>query len=413
MINSDNVMKATNLCLRGASLAAKLLLTLYMGKYLSLCDLGVYGIVFSSAVIATGVLGTRLDYVVARALVGANKEDAFYIMRDQVVYYLINYALFVIVMVALGLANVASTTMLTTIFVISILENLANSFTSNLVSLGRPVLSTFLFFLRAGLWCFVVVALGLLYPVFRNVQTVMIGWAWGSLLGLLLALWTLRDLPWKKLFDRTVDWKWIKKGTIKCFPIWIGTVGAMTASSLDRFVVSYYLDLEKVGIITFYTSFAYSLLSLIHSGFFNFSYPRMIKYYQDRDEDRFWKETKQTALQVSVFVLLSAIALGIAIPALAPFFKKPELATESLTFWLILAGVFLRANADTFYYVLYARHRDKPLWQGDLLYLFPVAVGNVVFIPLLGLAGTGVTAIVSSLLLLGWWMHFALKSRED
>jgi O-antigen/teichoic acid export membrane protein len=89
-------------------------------------------------------------------------------------------------------------------------------------------------------------------------------------------------------------------------------------------------------------------------------------------------------------------------------FGKPELAVESYTFWLILVAVWIRGNADTFYYVLYARGQDKPLWLGDTLYLLPVTAANLALVPWLGLSGVGYSAIIGASFLLLWLGGFAL-----
>ena len=408
MIKSLPFKQATNVLLRVSSLAAKLLLTLYMGRYLGLSELGVYGLVFSAVMIATGVLGSRLDYVVTRDLVSASPVDAARRMRDQTVFYAIHYVLFALVMLAAWGLSIAPPLMLLSVFVITVLEHLANSFTTNLVSLGHPVLSTFLFFVRAGLWCVVVVLLGLLFPVTRTVESVMIGWAFGGGLGVLMGAWVLRKKPWKEALQLPVDWAWIKKAVMKSFPIWIGTIGAMMASGVDRFVVSYYLDMESVGIITFYGSFAAALLSLVHSGFFSFSYPRLIAFHQSGEGAAFWSELRQTGLQVAAFVFLASAALGVVLPYAAYYLDKPELAAQAYTLWLILGAVWIRANADTFYFALYAQHRDRPLWLGDLIYLLLLGLGCVVLVPVAGLPGAGYSAIIASALLCGWWYRAAV-----
>jgi len=409
MISRLALHKSFTVFLRVSSLAAKMLLTLYMGRYLGLSDLGVYGLVFGSVMIATGVLGARLDYVVGRDLIGSSPLHQIQLMRDQIVFCLLNYVVFGLVLLALFFMDIAPAFILLSIFFISIFENLSHTLTTNMVALDRPVLSTFLFFVRAGLWCIVVAAVGLLFPETRTVNAVLIAWTFGGALGALAGLWVLRGMPWIAVLRIPIDWSWIKTGLIKSFPVWMGTIGGMTALSLDRFVVSYFLDLESVGVITFYGSFAFALLSLVHSGFFNFSYPQMIKHHQGGLTDMFWIEARQTGLQVAAFVAVAAIALGVLLPYSAPFFNKPELVAESRTFWLMLAGVWIRANADTFYFVLYAKHKDKPLWLGNLLYLMPVSLGNIIFVPLFGLEGVGITNILSSAMLLVWWYSCAVK----
>lgn len=409
MLSSVLLQKLFNVLLRVTSLGAKLILTLYMGRYLGLADLGVYGLVFAAVMFATVVLGMRLDYSVARELVGAKTIDAMCKLRDHTIFLGCNYLLFAVAMFILALAGVASFKLMLIIFLISVLENLASAYTTNLTSMGQPILSTFLFFVRAGLWCFVVVALGVMDTSMRTVHVVLSGWAIGEVISLILTFWAWRNLPWQKVNDIPVNWDWVKKLAKQCFPIWMGTLGAAAALSVDRFVVSYFMEMEQVGIITFYGSFATALLALVQSGFYSFSYPKLIKYHRQGDKKAFWHETWHVSWQVSLFVLVAAIAIGWLIPFSAPFFQKPELATESMTLWLMLLSVWIRSGADTLYYVLYARNQDRALWVGGLLFLVPALLGNMILVPWLGLIGVGYSAILASLFLFFWRLAYTIK----
>lgn len=409
MFSSLLFKKLVNLTLRVVSLGAKLVLTLYMARYLGLADLGMYGLVFAAVMIANVVLGARLDYSIARELVGDRPLAVLCKIRDQTVFLGYNYLFFAVVMLVLAALGVASPTLMFVVFAISVLENLNNTYTTNLTSMGRPVLSTFLFFIRAGLWCFVVAALGFMEPSLRTVHVVLVGWGIGELISLFITFWAWRKFPWHDVVAIPVDWSWIKQKIRECFPIWLGTIGASAALSIDRFIVSYYMDLEKVGVITFYGSFVTALLSLVQSGFYSFSYPKMIKYYQDQDMGAFWRETRQVLWQVSLFVLVTGLCVGFIIPFSAPFFQKPELAAESMTLWLMLLAVWIRANADTMYYVLYARNQDWALWVGSLLFLIPVLLGNLILVPWLGLVGVGYSAILASIFLFFWRLVFVFK----
>jgi len=411
MKNDSLIEKILNVLLRVISLGAKLILTLYMGRYLGLSDLGVYGLVFSAVMFATVVMGIRIDYSVAREIVGSKTIDVLCKLRDQTIFLAYNYVLFAVIMLFLTWIGVAPFKLMLIIFLISIFENLASNHTTNLVSLGRPILSTFLFFIRAGMWCFVVAVLGFMDPSMRTVQVVLIGWIIGEAISLLLNFWVWRKLPWDKIKNVPVNWSWIKKLVKQCFPMWLGTLGAAAALSVDRFIVSYYMDLEKVGIITFYGSFATALLALVQSGFYSFSYPKMIKYHRDNDKKAFWYEFWQVGWQVSLFVMVAGISIGIIIPFSAPFFHKPELAQEAITLWLMLFAIWIRANADTLYYVLYSRSQDRPIWIGSLLLLAPSLLGNLIFIPWLGLVGVGYSSILSSLFLLFWRLFYVLKKK--
>jgi O-antigen/teichoic acid export membrane protein len=389
-----------NVLLRVASLAAKLLLTLFMGRYLGLEDLGLYGLVFSAVMISTTLLGVRLDYVVGRDLIKAPLQEGVRLMRDQLVFLGFNYIFLALVLLGMGLMNLVAAKWLLSIFIISVFECTGNAMTNNLISLGKPVLSTFLFFVRSGLWGILVVVIGLLFPSTRNVPTILFIWGFGAFLGVVMTFWAYRHYPFRAVLHEPIDWVWIKKSVIGCFPIWIGTVCATLSYSVDRFVVSSFMTISDVGVITYYGSFATALLSLTQSGIYSFSYPKMIRHHHEQDETAFWREARDLAWQVSLFVFFLVVVTGIVIPYSGVLFNKPEFQQEAVTLWLMLLGIWIRGNADTLYYVLYARHEDKPLWVGSLLFLIPAVGGNLLFVPLFGLEGVGYSSILGALFLL-------------
>ncbi len=398
--------KVATMGLRGLSLASKLILTLYMGRYLGLADLGVYGLVFGAVMIACVVLGGRLDFVVTRDLVGQSDLGALTRMRDQAVYYGFNYLLFLCLIALLAALRIAPPFILFSVAALSILESLSNMTSVNLIALERPTLSTFLFFVRAGLWCLVVAAIGIFFPATRNVETVLVGWMIGSGASFLLTLYVWRSLPWAEALRTPVDWPRLKRGIKKSFPIWLGTLGGVAALHVDRFIVSYYLDLEKVGVITFFASFSMALLSLVQSGFFAFAIPRLIRHHKSGETEAFWRETRATLWQTGWFVGAAALVVGFAVPVLGGLLGKPLIALESPTLWLLLAAVWIRGQADALYYVLYARHQDWVNWTGDLLFLVPSLGGNLLLIPLCGLEGVGYSSILAACFLLAWHAFF-------
>src|ERR1700724_4425783 len=96
-----------NTLLRLTTLSAKLGLTLYMGLYLSLPDIGTYGLVFGVVMILTTVLGVRFDYIISRDLVRTTPVVAVTKMRDQMLFYIMNY--FALALIAVAVMKISVT----------------------------------------------------------------------------------------------------------------------------------------------------------------------------------------------------------------------------------------------------------------------------------------------------------------
>lgn len=408
VLSTINKTQYLNLLLRMLPLAAKLILTLYMGRLFSLADMGVYGLVFGVVILLSTLLGQGFSYVVARDVVHVPPLIAVHKMRDQALFYGANYLALIfaaMVFLASGAAAIAPNIVIMTIL-LAILEGYATITNSNMNSLNQQLMANATFFVRAGLWVIPVVSLGLIDPAWRTVEIVLKGWIAGVACSLLWTLFHWRNLPWREAMRRPIDWPWLKAGLRKSSLIWVGALGLVGGTYIDRFVVEHYLSLDDAGVVTFYFSFANALLTLVQSGVLAFAYPRLIAMHRDGHTAKFMQEARQAFFQVGLGAAFMALALGIIVPLLGISTQRPALVNSSVTLWLMLLGVWIRANAETLNYVLYARHQDRAIWLGNLLFLIPAVGGNAVLVPLIGLPGIGWASVMAATFLLFWrWRH--------
>ena len=89
-----------NFLLRLASLAGKFGLSLYMARFMSLDDLGLYGLIFSVVMLAVTFFGGRIDYYLARLIVTKDEGVSFKLLRDQSAFLVLNYLLSIPLLIA-------------------------------------------------------------------------------------------------------------------------------------------------------------------------------------------------------------------------------------------------------------------------------------------------------------------------
>src|SRR5262249_27566506 len=68
--------------------------------------------------------------------------------------------------------------------------------------------------------------------------------------------------------------------------------------------------------------------------------------------------------------------------------------------WLLMAATLVRLMAETAFFGLYSRHKDREIWMGNGIFLFASLLLNLILVPLLGLTGLGLSSIVASVILL-------------
>lgn len=411
MLKQRHITSLFNVALRVANLAGKLCLSLYMGKYFRLEDMGVYGLIFGIIMMGVAFLGFRMDYVVSRSLVVSGPLEGLARMRDQSIFYFINYAFAILVgifLITVGGLNLSKHIILLTV-ILMILESYGNLCYNNMNSLSRPMVANILFFIRSSLWILPIIGFWIAFPSMRSVDSILIAWITGAAISIVANMVLLRHLPWAELPAIPIDWGRVGIDVRKSIPIWVGALGLSAGAYVDRFVVAHFLGLKDAGVATFYFSFTYSLLTLIQSGVLSIAYPRLIRFHSEGNWAGFWKEGREVGVSVGVFAAVISIGIGVMVPLLGKFIGRQELVSAAPTLWLMLAGIFIRSNAETLYYILFARHQDLPIWLGNLLFLVPAFGFNLILVPWLGIIGIGIGAVLAALLLLFWRAWFVWR----
>jgi O-antigen/teichoic acid export membrane protein len=410
-LSGATVSRAVTTSLRATSLISKLALTLYMGRYLPLSDLGSYGLVFGTAMVLTVVLGLRIDHVVSRELVRAPIKEAAHKIRDELAFYASNYLLLSLLAAIIwmtGAVDIPGWLVLFTL-AITVTDSLTNLLHVNLVALERPIAANVIFSGCQIAWCATAILLGLIDLQFRTVEWVLTSWLCGNIVFILLCCAVLRPLLWKSLSTEPISWHWLRNAIRGSVLIWIGTVGIMAGSYVDRFVGAKLLSLSDVGIITFYSSFANTVFTLAQAGMVAVSAPGFIALYRSEPEAKFRLEFRKLARQVGAFAAAAAIVIAAAVPLLSSWSGRQELVENSPLLWLLLFAAWLRCNAECLFIILYARGQDRAIWSGNLYFLIPALIGNVLFISLFGILGVGLASVVASAFLFSWRRHYSLQ----
>ncbi|MGF9764226.1 hypothetical protein AAII07_54905 [Microvirga sp. 0TCS3.31] len=386
--------------LRLASLVGKFGLTLYLAQFLSLDDLGLYGIVFALSNLAVVVYGGRIDHDLSRLLVSKDRFDAGLLLRDQSIFFFFNYVASIPIVLIGQIFFPGSGLLLLLACVICWLESYANFLYVNTNALGKSVIANAVFFVRSGLWPILVIVAGLAFPSLRNLWFVLVFWALGTGLSIILSLRYLDALDWPSMNSVAIDWSPIKSALRRDLPIWLGSMGLVGGSYLDRFVLGAYLDLKAVGLATFYISFSTSLVTLVTSSVMVVAVPRLIDNAQRREFSHYNRDLRNSGIKAAAVGGVLALGISIMIPFLADLMRKPEIREHVLALWLIMGGTWLRVVAEAAFYGLYSRHKDKSIWIGNIFFLVVSFLLNLIFVPLLGLTGLGLSSLLANAALL-------------
>jgi O-antigen/teichoic acid export membrane protein len=399
---SRAVAGSASLVLRLMSLGGKLALSLFMGKFFTLSELGLYGLAFGAVMLAVVAFGFRVDYVVAREILGMPGERRRQVGTEVAALYVVSVVL-AAPLAVLALHSFGMTDdwrLLGLIYLVCGVEAYANFLYMVTVSLKRPALANALFFVRSGLWCLPVMVIAYLYPEYRTVSFVFAWWLAGTSASVVLNLWYLRDSLIAPLSAAHLRWRDIRGFIAGSVMIWLGSMAVTMGGYLDRFVLARYLTLDDVGVATFYTSFTIAALTLVHSATTTVTLPAMIEDYDSGRYDAFSSEVRRTSLLGLGAAVAILGGLAIAMPLMARVLGKAELSAAYPTFCLLLLATLIRTLAEALYYAIYVERKHRAVWIGNLLFFAASFAFNLLLIPRLGLIGLGLAAVFAALAVL-------------
>lgn len=406
--------KIYNIFLRGSSLGFKFVLTLFLGRYFSLSEIGTYGLVTSFVATFIPLVGFRFDYYVCREVINKPINVIFDHVKDQLTFYLICYIILIVCLCFfLPFQKTFCIRFVSLICFLCVFESISTVVCSNLVALQKPLLSNLLFFLRSAAWVPFLILVCLWNRTFNQASTIFIVWNIFIVFGFVILINIFKAHIFNTNNYKKPNWKWIYKGLTVVFPIWISSVFLALGANLDRIITEIYINRELVGVLTFFNSFAIVIPALLNSGVIFLKYPDIILFENQRQFvklNHLFNEMTKEAFLVSSFL---AILIGILVPMLSPILGKTEIVSNQIVLWLLLCGVWLRCISEPVYYLLYAKQKDKEIWFGNGIFFISALILSFIFIKKIGFIGAGLSVLGSSLALFCWRIYCFLRIRNE
>jgi O-antigen/teichoic acid export membrane protein len=390
----------TLFALRAGSTGSKFLLAIYTAHYLSLSDLGVYGLLVGCTTIVPAIAGLGLTDWVVRRIVDLPLAQALPLVASRsafsVLVHLVGQPLVLLGFILAGHPLPLAMALLGG--AILLLETLATETCDALIARRKILLAHWLSFLRQGFWPLPVMVLGLLIPETRS-------------LGMLLSIWCAAlVLTWMILLCLLLQngrWRYVRLqghlllGALRgSLLLYIKDVSYTVSTFADRFVISLFLGLELSGIYSLFWSIANVVHSLVVNGVMQNQIAPLISAAKDRTGVEFRSLERRLQIESTGWALLFAAGIAAVTPVLLTFLDRPLIQDFLPVFWLILVAALLRIFADGYHFAIYALHRDRALALLAVGGALVSAALNVVLTPLAGLWGTAFAFTLTSAALL-------------
>ena len=386
----------TLFALRAGSIGSKFLLAIYTARYLSLSDLGIYGLLVGGTVNASAIVGLGLTDWIVRRIVDLPLAQALPLVASRTalstLIHLVGQPLVLLGFIVAGRPFPLALALLAG--AILLLETLTNEMADVLVARRRILLANWLNFLRQGFWPVPVIVLGLLLPEARSLKVLLSFWCaalvltWIILFGLLLqkGRWRYVRLQGRLLLDAVRGSRLLYLKDVS------GTVSAFA----DRFLISLFLGLEISGVYSLFWSITNVVHSLVMVVVLQTHVAPVIGAAKERTGAAFRALERRLQIEATSWAVLSAGGIAALTPVLLTFLDRPLIQGYLAVFWLVLLATLLRIGADGYALAIYAFHRDRAIALIAVAGALVSAALNVVLTPTVGLWGSALAYMLTS-----------------
>jgi O-antigen/teichoic acid export membrane protein len=369
---------------------------LFMARYLSPEELGIYGLITTTIIISLYFLGLDFYVVNTRENLARSKEERARLVRDQLALHGVVYIFILPMLLVVFMAGLLPWQYIGWFYVLLVLEHLAQEGNRLFFTLSLPITANIVLFLRSGAWVYVVLGTFIFSANAQQLTTVWIVWAIGILISLVATVYYLRQaLDFRDVKTHPVNWKWIKMGVKGALVFLSASIALRLMEYADRYFIQYYLGEAMVGVYTLYVSTARVIETFVFTGIVSILYPKIITAYQQGNLEEYRGLMKKMGIGISGVAIVLAMIAAAGMIILLKIINKPIYADYLVTYWVLLVAVVVIVLGYIPHYALYVRHADKMILIATLLGLFVTVLGNIVLIPLLGLLGASVTAVLA------------------
>lgn len=384
--------------LQAMTILSKALLLFTMSYYLSVQELGIFGLMLAAMNMLMYLLGMEFYTFSRRAILHHHENDVPRLFRDQLVFHGIIYLLILPISLLLFVSEILPSYLIVWFYLVLVLDHIAQELQRFLITLSKPIQAAFMTFIRAGAWVYVMTTLMIFNISTRNLNIVFASWFGGISFSILIAVYWLRNYEWKKTLKVPVNWPWINKGWRISLPFMGATFSIIAVTMVSKLTIKYFWGIEYVGIYTFYLTARNSIQSIIDTGITFILQPKIITAYQSGKLREYSLLMRQLTWEILILSTALFLFAGIAIKPIISLLDKPIFATNLNAYWIVISTVIITAIDSIFHSALYVRHHDRSIMASSILGMIFAVIFNLLIVPEHGLMGAAISTVLAGII---------------
>lgn len=400
--------------LRAFSLAGKLLLVVYITRFIDLEAVGVYSVFVTTTLLAGFIAGFDFYSYSTREIIAADADARPQLVLNQAAFHACAEGLVIPALLLVFGAGFLPWSVVGVAYVVTIAAHLTTEIFRLLLALSRPLPAYVIATAANGLWVYPIMALGLLDSSYRTLDAILATWAAFAVAAAILGLIYLRRLGVLAFGGLRPDWAWIRTGLRVSSVLFIATVAAKLIDYSDRYFIQWFLGDAAVGVYSLFSSIAAVPLDVVVTGFVVVIYPRLTRSFQrgDIEEWRISRRKLVRSVLLAGTALMPCFVAGISV--LLPLLSRPLLDENIEVYMVLLASSLVTIFSTIPHFILWATKRDAVIVKATVAGALLNVAGNAILIPLWGLLGAA-AATLGAFSLIGAIKLYCAQSglRED
>lgn len=393
-------------------MVGKFLLVYFLARALTVEQYGFWGIFTTSVSLSLYVVGLDFYTYSTRRILEYPEADRSPMLRDQLLFYMLSYAILFPLLSLLFVWNVIEWKFAIFFYAILIFEHLAQESYRTFVVFKKPVIANIVLFLRSGLWAYLLIVFWIGgADALKNLKAVYLFWLGGGITAFVVTLFFLSRFKFRSVRNVPVNWTWIRQGIRVSLFFFIGTVGYKIIEFADRYFIDYFHGKEEVGVYSFYASMCNMVETFVHTAVIIIFSPRLIESFHISNY-AYRKTHAKFAKKVVFYTLGISIFLALVILPLLKTLQEEQYMRAYPTFLVLVAAKVALNFSLIFHYILYVRKNDFPIIKATLFAALINILLNFILIPNLGVMGAALSTLISFVILLLMKMYYSRQLPE-
>lgn len=387
----------SSIAIRGLSILSRFFLIIYLGKFLTVGEYGVYGILNSSLLIGVYIVGFDLYVFISRELPRSGIETQKQLILNQFVLYVLTYLIFVPVLSMFLSGRFLPKNIILLFSLLLILEHITQECVRIFFALRYVILANIVIFFRRVFWIVAFILASFFNRDLLTIKHLLLFWIFNHIV--ILVICNFFRLKIKILPRLRLDLILMKR-MVRTSLVFLGasiSLQIMTYSNI-YFLKCYYSAVE-VGVFSFFANILVFIDILIQTTLISIFLPKIIELKHSQSEE--YRLFLNRMCKAIVFLVgVAAIVLGILIKPLLILVAKDAFLANLSIFYILLLGYIFFGLSNIGHYILYVNNSEKFIFYSSFICCIINLGLNYSLIPQYGIKGASLSLVVSMLMLL-------------